>query len=261
MKNTLATCAAIGYSRCIRLILALIPALKMLVLDPLIAYFFKHLEDDGLMHYAESVGMLTPERKIGMMHRSASSDSRASYTRESHFYHRQSTDGFNTSQVGLYFDSSPIPLRSEPVGLKGSMTDGNTERIPSSLLTPTFPGMMSMEHSPLKGRKSVHFGLSEDENLVSTVSGVPMERNNNVGYSLSASELFVSRSTSYELLSLVSTEGSVSDGLTPRQSSSVFPLLGTTSMDNSKDNSHVEKHKAVHFFGNASDEEIDVDTH
>ena len=234
MKNTLATCAAIGYSRCIRLILALIPALKMLVLDPLIAYFFKHLEDDGLMHYAESVGMLTPERKSGMMYRSASSDSR-----ESHFYHRQSTDGFNTSQVGLYFDSSPIPLRSEPVGLKGSMMDGTTERIPSSLLTPTFPGMMSMEHSPLKGRKSVHFGLSADENLVSTVS----------------------RSTSYELLSLVSTEGSVSDGLTPRQSSSVFPLSGTTSMGNSKDNSHVEKHKAVHFFGNASDEEIDVDTH
>jgi hypothetical protein len=227
VKNTLTTCSAIGYSRCIRLILALIPALKMLVLDPLIAYFFKHLEDDGLMHYAESVGMLTPGRKSGMLYGSASFRASYSGVARNQFYHRQSTDGFDSSQVGLYFDSSPTPLRSEPLGL-------TAERIPLRLLTPSFPGMMPMENS------SVHFGLSDNESHGHSISGVETDRKNDVGYTLSASELYVSRSTSYELLSMVSTDGSLSDELTSRQSSSLLPLSGV-------EKSPLEKQKTVHF--------------
>ncbi len=203
VKNTLVTCADIGYSRCIRLILALIPALKMLVLDPLIAYFFKHLENDELMHYAESVGMLTPERKSGTLYGGASFRDLYSGVFRSQFYNGQSTDGCNSSQVGLYFDSSPVPLRPVPVGLKGPPTDGTAEQT----LAPIFPGLLSMEKSPSKGRKSVHFGLSGNERHGRSISEFEKERENNVGYSLSSSELFVSRSTSYELLS---TERSLS---------------------------------------------------
>ncbi len=197
MKNILTICAAIGYSRCIRLILALVPALKLLVLDPLTAFFFKHLEDDGLMRCAESVGMLTPERKSGMLYRSGESF-RASSTSVSgnSFYHRKSADGFNTSQVGLYFDSSPVLIRSEPSITKGSMNDGTSDRVPFNLLPPSFPDI-PMESSPLKERKSVHFGLNEN----------------------GCQELFLSRSTSVEHLSMFSTDGSLSDASTQRLSS------------------------------------------
>lgn len=206
VKNTLVTCADIGYSRCIRLILALIPALKMLVLDPLIAYFFKHLENDELMHYAASVGMLPCERKSGTLYGGASFRDLYSGVSRSQFYHGQSTDGCNSSQVGLYFDSSPVPLRPEPIGLKRPPTDGTAEQIPPILLAPIFPGLLSMEKSPSKGRKSVHFGLSGTESHGQPVSEFEKERKNNVGYSLSSSELFVSRST----------ERSLSHGLIPR---------------------------------------------
>ncbi len=244
MKNTLATCADIGYSRCIRLILALVPALKLLVLDPLIAYFFKHLENDELMHYAESVGMLTPERKSGTLYGRASFRDLYCGVSRSQLHHRRSTDGGNSSQVGLSFDSSPVPLRPEP-GLTGPPIDGTAEQTPSIHLAPIFPGLLSMEKSPSKGRKSVHFGLSGNE---SHGQSFDRERKNDVGYSLSSSELFVSRSTSYEVLSMIPTDSSLSNGVTPRQSSSLLPMLG------------MEKQKTVHFglFGVDREEEMQM---
>lgn len=155
----------------------------MLVLDPVTSYFFKHLEDDGLMHYAESVGMLTPERKSGMLSGSASFSASHSGVLRSQSCEKKSTDGFDTSQVGLYFDTSPVPLRPEPTGLKRSTMDGSARRIPTSHFAPAFPGMMSM--------KSVHFDLSDNEIQGISFSEVASDCRNDVGYSLSASELFV----------------------------------------------------------------------
>merc|ERR1711957_703508 len=64
LKSILEAFATIGYSRCLRWVLALAPALKILVFDPCCKYFFQHIEEDeGLMHYAENAGLLTPERK------------------------------------------------------------------------------------------------------------------------------------------------------------------------------------------------------
>mmetsp|Transcript_25511 Transcript_25511/g.61348 ORF Transcript_25511/g.61348 Transcript_25511/m.61348 type:complete len:886 (-) Transcript_25511:178-2835(-) len=207
LKSTLVTFATIGYSRCIRWILAVVPALKMLVLDPMAGFFFKHIEEDeGLMHYAESVGMLTPERKP-MSYGSAGSLGAASASsgHRRHLFsptlHKRDSDAFNTSQVGLFFDASPVSSRS----VLGSMlsTDGSSDGLdrlplPPSLLPPSFSGM-PMENSPLKKRdKSVHFGLlSNAHNNPQSASNDETDKIS-VGYSLSSHELHADEPTTLE---------------------------------------------------------------
>jgi hypothetical protein len=149
MRSILATSALIGYSRCIRWILAVIPALKMLVLDPMSDYLFHHLEeDDGLMRYAESVGMITPRN----------SESLATTIGDSQrqFLHKNS-DGFNTSTVnlGLNFDASPFASRND-LNMIPSQTDESTMSIEVSHVVPTYSGM-AMENSPVKRNKTVQF--------------------------------------------------------------------------------------------------------
>lgn len=149
MRSILATSALIGYSRCIRWILAVIPALKMLVLDPLSDYLFHHLEeDDGLMRYAESVGMLTPRN----------SESLATTIGDT-----KNCDGFNTSSVnlGLNFDASPFASRNELLNMIPSKTDESTmstEEVSHVVRTqsPSYSGM-AMENSPVKRNKTVQF--------------------------------------------------------------------------------------------------------
>jgi len=140
------------------------------------------------MHIAESVGMLTPERKSGsgMLHGSTGSLGAGSGSSRRHFFRRRSSDAFNTSQVGLAYDASPVSSRYDlqsMVSTEGSLTDG-MERLPSSLHPPSFSGM-AMQNSPLKKRKSVHFGLFDNGNQ----SARKEEVDKSVGYSLSSSEL------------------------------------------------------------------------
>ena len=183
MKSTLATFAAIGYSRCLRWILAMVPALKMLVLDPLTAYLFNHLEEDeGLMHYAESVGMLTPERRSGSLGRPSGAhdiSTLASSTGGSqrYLFHRQFSTPFNTSSVGLSVDASPHSSRHELLSMTSteeSQTDGSTDMISMEL---TLKGATRQVPSSLiqKNNRSVHFDLFNEENTSS------------VGYALSSS--------------------------------------------------------------------------
>lgn len=149
MRSILATSALIGYSRCIRWILAVIPALKMLVLDPMSDYLFHHLEeDDGLMRYAESVGMLTPRNSESLT--TTIGDS------QRQFLHKNS-DGFNTSSVnlGLNFDASPFASRHD-LNMIPSQTDESTMSIEVSHVVPTYSGM-AMENSPVKRNKTVQF--------------------------------------------------------------------------------------------------------
>ena len=155
MRNVLAKSALIGYSRYIRWILAVIPALKMLVLDPISDYLFHHLEeDDGLIRYAESVGMLSPRNNESLA--TTIGDSRRQ------FFHKNS-DGFSTSSVnlGLNFDASPFASRNELLNMIPSQTDESTmliEELSHVVPTPSpsYSGM-AMENSPVKRNKTVHF--------------------------------------------------------------------------------------------------------
>ena len=186
LKSILATFATIGYSRCIRWGLAIIPCLKMIVLDPLTDYFFQHIEKrEGLMAAAESLGILTPERNSDVIMGSAGSLGGS----RRHFF-RQDSDARNTSQVGLSFDS-PVPSRYDiqsMLSTEGSVTDDSLDHIPSSLLPPSLLSGMPMQNSssPLKKEKSVHFGLFENNESDSRREDFIKS---DVGYSLSSTEL------------------------------------------------------------------------
>lgn len=183
MQSTLATFAAVGYSRCLRWILAVIPALKMLVLDPLTAYFFNHLDGDvGLIHYAESVGMLTPQRRSGSLCRPSGAHdaphlaSTGVAADPRYLFHRQVSNHFNTSSVGLSVDASPYSSRHELLSMTstdGSQTDGATDMLSMEELPwkeasrksdhtqrpyPDIP----MKNSPQKNNRSVHFDLFDE---------------------------------------------------------------------------------------------------
>lgn len=153
MRSILTTSALIGYSRCIRWILAVIPALKMLALDPMSGYLFHHLqEDDGLMRYAESVGMLTP-RNSELLATPVCGSQRQ-------ILHK---DGFSTSSMnlGLNFDASPFASRNELLNMIPSQTDESTmsiEEVSHVVPTPSpsYSGM-AMENSPVKRNKTVQF--------------------------------------------------------------------------------------------------------
>ena len=195
IKSILMAFAIIGYSRCIRWSLAMIPAVKMLVFDPLVGFFFQHIEEDeGLMYLAQSAGMLTPERKSGFLFGSTGSLTGFIGTSERHLLRKGSIDASNTSQVGLSFDASPVPSRYDiqsMISTEGSDdTLGEIERIPPCPLPPPLSARVSIENnnsSPLRKQKSVHFGLFEDTNQKhSSRDGLSKS---DVGYSLSSHHL------------------------------------------------------------------------
>ena len=156
----------------------MVPALKMLVLDPLTAYLFNHLEEDeGLMHYAESVGMLTPERRSGSLGRPSGAHYISTLASQRYLFHRQFSTPFNTSSVGLSVDASPHSSRHELLSMTSteeSQTDGSTDMISMEL---TLKGATRQVPSSLiqKNNRSVHFDLLNEENTSS------------VGYALSSS--------------------------------------------------------------------------
>lgn len=139
------------------------------------------------MHIAESVGMLTPERKSGMLYGSSATLAIGSASGKGHFFRRLSSEVY-TSQVGLTYDASPpssrYNLQESLVSTDASSMDA-TEHLPPSLHQPNL-AEMPMHHSPLKHRKSVHFGLFDNDDRRST-NRDSIDRS--VGYSLSSSEL------------------------------------------------------------------------
>lgn len=147
LKNALSLSASIGHAKCIRWILAVVPALNMMVLEPMADFFFQHIEEDeGLMHIADTVGMLTPERKSGFFGSTESLEAGSGSFGKHNFFGRQRS----TSNVGLAYDASPISRH-------------NQEGLPSPLLFPPPPFLdTSEQHIPLKKRKSVHFGLIDN---------------------------------------------------------------------------------------------------
>ena len=97
--------AAAGWSRTIRWVLAISPALGLLVVQPLTSYFFRHVEEDYtldgihstndlLLSYAESFGYL-PQRpsnrnflRYGDIHKTQNNNSTAELNTMSHQYHQ-----------------------------------------------------------------------------------------------------------------------------------------------------------------------------
>lgn len=161
----------------------MIPALKMLVLDPLTAYFFNHLEDDvGLIHYAESVGMLTPERRSGSQwpsgaHAVPPLASTGAAADPRYLVQGQISNPFNTGSVGLSVDASPYSSRHELLSMistDGSQTDGArdmlsmeelswNEALRKNDLTQQPYSDILMKNSSKKNNRSVHFDLFDDE--------------------------------------------------------------------------------------------------
>ncbi|KAL9184152.1 hypothetical protein ACHAXT_002238 [Thalassiosira profunda] len=158
LRSTLEIFATVGYSRCLRWILALAPAFKMLVLDPATEYFFEHIEEDaGLMHVAKSAGLLTPERKA--MQGDATSFRFGGSRRD--LFRRLGSDAYNfTSQVGLSYDSdSEYNLRGSLVTTEVSSSE-DTEHLPPALQQPNL-SERPLAQSPR--RKTVHFGLFDSD--------------------------------------------------------------------------------------------------
>jgi hypothetical protein len=166
----------IGYSRVTRWILATAPAVKVVVIDPLKKFLFRHIkEDEGLMHYAESIGMLSPERKAA---NGSASDLLLGAGGSRRFLRGFASTTFNnSSQVGLAFDDlSPRTSRQDLhmiTAEESAIFDRITRDSPvKNPLAPSHRGILAhpeiyemdpvlipMSLSPSKNRRSVHFGF------------------------------------------------------------------------------------------------------
>ena len=152
------------------------PAFKIVVFDPLKTFFFRHIkEDDGIMSYAESFGMLSPERKFD--HGSMADLVGVDHPNRAYFRRYSSNTMNNTSQVGLNFDFSPEPSRQDLNSMSSSTDISSSWDMRSTgsvvpLLTPLRPSILNnpinseeqpslipMSRSPSKNRRSVHFGF------------------------------------------------------------------------------------------------------
>jgi hypothetical protein len=141
---------------------------------------FGHIKkDEGIMRYAESVGMLSPERKVVY---GSASNLRLGVGSPSGFFRRlSSTTLNNASQVGLAFDMTPEPSRQDLQSLVPTEAsfDSNITTSGESvapLVTPHRPGILHhsinleehpalipMARSPSKNRRSVHFGFLDTD--------------------------------------------------------------------------------------------------
>jgi hypothetical protein len=165
------------------------PAAKILAFDPLKSFFFRHIkEDEGLMHYAESLGMLSPNRK----HDQGSTTSLFGMDDPNRtFFRRYSSNTMNnTSQVGLAFDFSPEPSRQDLKSMVSTDVSSTSEMKASESFAPLSPplrpgilnnplntdlqpSLIPLSRSPSKNRRSVHFGFldSDDKSDALTSQG------------------------------------------------------------------------------------------
>ena len=175
LKSTMELSSSIGYSRCIRWILALMPALKVVVMDPMIAFFFEHIEEDEedfFIQYAESMGMISPERRSGYFPEASFEGTRSSSSIR-HFQ-RIRSDSYSNSQVGLsLFDdgaqsTTSLTSTDSQNSLTGIIPMQAASRKRSGLFISNQPPLSppaigdtpyTLQHSPSRNNRSVHFGL------------------------------------------------------------------------------------------------------
>lgn len=156
------------------------PAAKVLLFDPLKTFFFRHIkEDEGLMSYAESFGMLSPERRFAGHDNITDFGGMDDPNRT--FLRRYSSNTMNdTSQVGLAFDFSPEPSRQDlksmfsSTDVSSSSLDvrpvGQTSLRSGILNNPIYshaqqPSLIPMSRSPSKNNRSVHFDFLDTDAL------------------------------------------------------------------------------------------------
>lgn len=158
------------------------PATKVLIFDPLKTFFFRHIKEDaGLMHYAESVGMLSPERKFD--HGSTTDLGDLGDHNRTFFRRYSSTTLNNTSQVGLAFDFTPEPSRQDLKSMVSTDVSSSSDiKFSEKIVTPltplrpgilnnpinsdTQPSLIPMSRSPSKNRRSVHFGFLDSDDVM-----------------------------------------------------------------------------------------------
>ena len=181
LKSLLRLSKMIGYSRLMRWVLAMAPAMKLVIFDPLKSFFFSHIkEDEGIMRYAESVGMLSPKIKFN---RDSAVDLLDVRDINRTFFRRSSSTTMNnTSQVGLAFDFSPEPSRQDLTKMfstdVSSTSDELTSNSNAKFQSPPRPGILNnplnnevqpalipMSRSPSKNRRSVHFGFLDSDSI------------------------------------------------------------------------------------------------
>ena len=207
LRSTIQLSSSIGYSRCIRWILALMPAMKIVMVDPMIGFFFKHIkkdEEDFFIHYAESMGMISPERRSG--HFSDASFVRLGSAGKQRHLHRLRSDSYTTSQVGLSLlddtgiqsmtstESSGsftavIPMQS-PSRKNSGLTVATAQPAPPPVTECDTP---TLRHSPSRQNRSVHFGLhdeSQSQTMHFPAASIPtlLDKGKSGDYSLSYSE-------------------------------------------------------------------------
>lgn len=177
--------SAVGWSRAIRWVLAIGPAFIMLVVNPFKLYFFRHMDhidQDIIMRYAESCGMLAPAKPSFYNGGWTTSTSGSGTSSDDDLYnigvvgggggdddvsyHHPTTTSTSTSQVGLsLFDSPPLVGRSiVRTGFGGGKEDSimptstmevmTNSFIPPVRLPPPFPPIPS---PILRRNRSIHF--------------------------------------------------------------------------------------------------------
>ena len=176
----------LGHSRLVRWVLAIAPAAKVVVFDPLKTFFFRHIkEDKGIIKYAKSIGMISDDRKN---HYGSSVELQGIEPPDKRLLRGHSYSIMNnTSQVGLAFDLSPEPSRQDLKSMfstdvsSDSRSSQHLSPIPLPLIRPGVlnntirnsdlqPGPIPMSRSPSKNRRSVHFGFLDSDDPSSNLT-------------------------------------------------------------------------------------------
>lgn len=201
IKSTFKLTNSIGYSRCIRWVLAMMPAMKILFIDPMIGFFFRHIkkEDEGfLIHYAESMGMISPERRGSEFF----SNARLGSIRH---FGRLHSDTYTTSQVGLslFDDGIQSMVSTESSGSFAIIPMQSPSRKNSGLQTqqpPSAPATPSLQNSPSRKNRSVQFGLHDETILLSHDAQTSVTTTTTASSSLASSSFGGSGSSSKKSL-------------------------------------------------------------
>jgi hypothetical protein len=165
---------AVGWSRAIRWVLAIGPAFIMLVVNPCKLYFFRHMDhidQDIIMRYAESCGMLAPAKPSngGWTISTASvsaldsgEDLRNRGGGSGGASHHPTTTSTSTSQVGLSLFDSPALMGRSIVRTGGGNEDSNMAASNSYIPPLPLPPPLSSILSPpsLRHNRSIHFDPS-----------------------------------------------------------------------------------------------------
>ena len=189
------TAMAIGWSRVIRWVFAVVPAVTMVVFQPLSAYFFRHFEDsnvtgdeDILMSYAESFGYLPQRVSIvipknsGILRDDGSDDELGDIGDEGSIERRSSF------AIQSLIDNRSPPMSPARFALRSTLSTNNTFGNHNGQNEKISP---RLDRSPLKLDSSVRF--ANDVSILNDNNYYSNDQHSSscfdIGYSLSSHAL------------------------------------------------------------------------